>query len=83
MRFCVALYHLLLTVIIGGIIALTLYAGTCYPHTVQLPDERQRIAASSGEETADAPGGTGGTGEIESTQPALSPKTGGSEPWYG
>lgn len=80
MRKDVALYHLLLTVIIGGIIALTLYAGTCYPHTVQLPDERQRIAASSGEETADRPGGTG---EIESTQPALSPKTGGSEPWYG
>ena len=80
MRKAVALYHLLLTVIIGGIIALTLYAGTCYPHTVQLPEERQRIAASSGEETVDAPGGTG---EIESTQPALSPKTGGSEPWYG
>lgn len=80
MRKAVALYHLLLTVIIGGIIALTLYAGTCYPHTVQLPDERQRIAASSGEETANAPGGTG---EIECTQPALSPKTGGSEPWYG
>ena len=76
----VALYHLLLTVIIGGIIALTLYAGTCCPHTVQLPDERQRIAASSGEDTADAPGSAG---EIESTQPALSPKTGGSEPWYG
>lgn len=80
MRFCMALYHLLLTFIIGGIIALTLYAGTCCPHTVQLPDERQRIAANSGEGTADAPGGTG---EIESTQPALSPKTGGSEPWYG
>ena len=80
MRKAVALYHLLLTVIIGGIIALTLYAGTCYPHTVQLPDERQRIAASSGEETASAPGGAG---EIKSTQPALSPKTGGSEPWYG
>lgn len=80
MRKVVALYHLLLTAIIGGIIALTLYAGTCYPHTVQLPDERQRIAASSGENTADAPGGTG---EIKSTQPALSPKTGGSEPWYG
>ena len=80
----VALYHLLLTVIIAGIVTLTLYAGTCcYPHTVQLPDERQRIAASSGEEAANAPGGTGGTGEIESTQPALSPKTGGSEPWYG
>lgn len=76
----VALYHLLLTVIIGGIIALTLYAGTCSPHTGQMPDERQRIAASSGEETADAPGGTG---EKDSTQPALSPKTGGSEPWYG
>lgn len=83
MRKAVALYHLLLTVIIGGIVTLTLYAGTCYPRTVQLPDGRQRIAASSGEETADAPGGTGGTGEIESTQPALSPKTGGSEPWYG
>ena len=80
MRKAVALYHLLLTVIIGGIIALTLYAGTCYPHTVQLPEERERIATSSGEETADEPGGTG---EIESTQPALSPKTGGSEPWYG
>ena len=80
MRKAVVLYHLLLTVIIGGIIALTLYAGTCYTHTVQLPDERQRIAASSGEETVDTPGGTG---EIESTQPALSPKTGGSEPWYG
>lgn len=80
MRKAVALYHLLLTVIIGGIIALTLYAGTCYPHTVQLPDERQMIAASSGEETADEPDGAG---EIESTQPALSPKTGGSEPWYG
>ena len=80
MRFCVALYHLLLTVIIAGIVALTLYAGTCYPHTVQLPDERQRIAASSVEETASAPGGTG---EIESTQPALSPKTGGRAPWYG
>ena len=80
MRKAVALYHLLLTAIIGGIIALTLYAGTCCPHTVQLPEERQRIAASSGEETADEPGGTG---EIESTQPALSPKTGGSEPWYG
>ena len=80
MRKDVVLYHLLLTVIIGGIIALTLYAGTRYPHTVQLPDERQMIAASSGEETADEPGGTG---EIESTQPALSPKTGGSEPWYG
>ena len=80
MRKAVALYHLLLTVIIGCIIALTLYAGTCYPHTVQLPEERQRIAASSGEETADEPGGTG---ETESTQPALSPKTGGSEPWYG
>lgn len=80
MRKAVALYHLLLTVIIGGIIALTLYAGTCYPHTVQLPEERQRVAASNGEETADEPGGTG---EIESTQPALSPKTGGSEPWYG
>ena len=74
------LYHLLLTAIIGGIIALTLYAGTCCPHTVQLPDERQKIASSSGGETVDAPGGTG---EIESTQPALSPKTGGSEPWYG
>ena len=80
MRKAVALYHLLLTAIIGGIIALTLYAGTCCPHTVQLPDERQRIAASSGEGTVDAPGGTG---EIESTLPALSPKTGGSEPWYG
>lgn len=80
MRKAVALYHLLLTAIIGGIIALTLYAGTCYPRTVQLPDERQRIAASSGEETADEPGGTG---ETESTQLALSPKTGGSEPWYG
>lgn len=80
MRKAVALYHLLLTVIIGGIIALTLYAGTCYPHTVQLSDERQKIAASSGEETAYEPGGAG---EIESTQPALSPKTGGSEPWYG
>lgn len=80
MRKAVALYHLLLTVIIGGIIALTLYAGTCYPHTVQLPDERQRIAASSGEATADEPGGTG---ETESTQPVASPKTGGSEPWYG
>lgn len=77
-RKVVALYHLLLTVIIGGIIALTLYAGICCPHTVQLPDGRQRIAASSGEEAADTPGG-----EIESTQPALSPKTGGSEPWYG
>ena len=80
MRKAVALYHLLLTVIIGGIIALTLYAGTCYPHTVQLPEERQRIAASSVEETADEPGGTG---ETESTQPVASPKTGGSEPWYG
>ena len=80
MRKAVALYHLLLTVIIGGIIALTLYAGTCYPHTVQLPEERQRIAASSREDTANAPDGIG---EIESTQPALSPKTGGSEPWYG
>lgn len=80
MRKAVALYYLLLTVIIGGIIALTLYAGTCCPHTVQLPEERQRIAASSGEETADAPGGTG---EKESTQPALSPRTGGPEPWYG
>lgn len=74
------LYHLLLTAIIGGIIALTLYAGTCCPHTVQLPDERQKIASSRGGETVDAPGGTG---ETESTQPALSPKTGGSEPWYG
>ena len=80
MRKAVALYHLLLTVIIGGIIALTLYAGIYYPHTVQLPEERQRIAASSREETADEPGGTG---ETESTQPALSPKTGGNEPWYG
>ena len=80
MRKAVALYHLLLTVIIGGIIALTLYAGTRYPHTVQLPEERQRIAASSGEETADEPGGTG---EIESTLLVSSPKTGGSEPWYG
>lgn len=80
MRKAVALYHLLLTVIIGGIIALTLYAGIYYPHTAQLPDDRQKIAASSGEETVDEPGGTG---EIESTQPALSPKTGGSEPWYG
>ena len=80
MRKAVALYHMLLTAIIGGIIALTLYAGTCYTHTVQLPDGRQRIAASSGEGTVDAPGGTGKT---ESTQPALSPKTGGSEPWYG
>ena len=80
MRKAVALYHLLLTVIIGGIIALTLYAGTCCPHTVQLPDERQKIASSSGGEPVDAPGGTG---ETESTQPALSPKTGGSEPWYG
>lgn len=80
MRKAVALYYLLLTVIIGGIVALTLYAGTCYPHTVQLPDERQRIAASSGEKTADTPGGAG---EIESTQPVASPKTGGSEPWYG
>lgn len=76
----VALYHLLLTVIIGGIIALTLYAGTYYPHTVQLPDERQRIAASSGETATDSPGGTG---ETESAQPTVSPKTGGSEPWYG
>lgn len=80
MRKAVALYYLLLTVIIGGIIALTLYAGIYYPHTVQLPDERQRIAANSGEKTVDTPCGTG---EIESTQPALSPKTGGSEPWYG
>ena len=80
MRKAVALYHLLLTALIAGLAALTLYAGTYFPHTVQLPDERQRIAASSGEATADAPGGTG---ETESTQPALSPKTGGSEPWYG
>ena len=80
MRKAVALYRLLLTALIAGLAALTLYAGTCDPHTVQLPDERQRIAASSGEDTADVPGGTG---EIESTQPALSPKTGGSEPWYG
>ena len=80
MRKAVALYHMLLTALIAGIIALTLYAGTCYPHTVQLPEERQRIAASSGEETADAPGGAG---ETESTQPVASPKTGGSEPWYG
>ncbi len=50
----VALHHLLLTVIIGGIIVLTLYAGTCYPHTVQLQEERQRIAASSGEATGRA-----------------------------
>lgn len=80
MRFAVALYHLLLTVIIAGLAALTLYAGTCNPHTMQMPDGRQRIAASSGETATDSPGGTG---EIESTQPALSPKTGGSEPWYG
>ena len=80
MRKAVALYHLLLTAIIGGIIALTLYAGTCYPHTVQFTEERHRIAASSGEETVDAPGGKG---ETESTQLALSPKTGGSELWYG
>ena len=80
MRKAVALYHMLLTVIIGGIIALTLYAGICYPHTVQLPDERQRIAASNGEGTADEPGVTG---EIESTLPVASPKTGGSEPRYG
>lgn len=80
MRKAVALYHLLLTALIAGIVALTLYAGACCPHTVQLPDERQRIAASSGEGTVDTPGGTG---EIERTQPALSPKTGGSEPWYG
>lgn len=75
----VAAYHLLLCTIIGGIIALTLYAGRRYPHAVQLPEERQRVAASNGE-AASAPGGTG---EIESTLPALSPKTGGSEPWYG
>lgn len=75
----VASYHLLLCAIIGGIIALTLYAGRRHPHAVQLPEERQRVAASNGE-AASAPGGTG---EIESTQPALSPKTGGSEPWYG
>lgn len=75
----VAAYHLLLCTIIGGIIALTLYAGRRYPHAVHLPEERQRVAASNGE-AASAPGGTG---EIESTQPALSPKTGGSEPWYG
>ncbi len=75
----VAAYHLLLCAIIGGIIALTLYAGRRHPHAVQLPEERQRVAASNGE-AASAPGGTG---EIESTQPALSPKTGGSEPWYG
>ena len=80
MRKAVALYHLLLTALIAGLAALTLYAGAYYTHAVQLPDERQRIAASSGEEAADAPGGTG---EIESTQPTLSPKTGGSEPWYG
>lgn len=80
MRKAVALYHLMLTVIIGGIIALTLYAGTCCPHTVQLLDERQRIAANSGEKTVDAPGGTV---ETESTLPVASPKTGGSEPWYG
>ncbi len=79
MRNAVALYHLLLTALIAGLAALTLYAGASCPHTVQLPDERQKIAANSGE-AADAPGGTG---EIESTQPALSPKTGGSEPWYG
>nr|DAL42444.1 MAG TPA_asm: hypothetical protein [Caudoviricetes sp.] len=75
----VAAYHLLLCAIIGGIIALTLYAGRRHPHAVQLPEERQRVAASNGE-AASAPGGTG---EIESSQPALSPKTGGSEPWYG
>ena len=75
----VAAYHLLLCAIIGGIIALTLYAGRRHPHAVQLPEERQRVAASNGE-AASAPGGTR---EIESTQPALSPKTGGSEPWYG
>lgn len=80
MRKAVALYHLLLTVIIGGIIALTLYAGTCYPHTVQLPEERQRIAASSGEKTVEA---LSSAGEIEGGQPTLSPKTGGSEPWHG
>ena len=80
MRKAVALYHLLLTVIIGGIIALTLYAGTCYPHTVQLPEERQRIAASSGEGTVEA---LSSAGEIEGGQPILSPKTGGSEPWHG
>lgn len=76
----VALYHLLLTALIAGLTALTLHAGTYYPHTVQLPDERQRIAASSGEEVADKPGETG---EIESTLPVASPKTGSSEPWYG
>lgn len=80
MRKAVALYHLLLTALIAGLAALTLYAGALCPHTVQLPDERQRIAASSGETATDSPGGTG---EVESTNPALSPKTGGSEPWYG
>lgn len=80
MRKAVALYHLLLTALIAGLAALTLYAGVYCPHTVQLPDERQRIAASSGKTAADIPGGTG---EVESTNPALSPKTGGNEPWYG
>lgn len=75
----VAAYHLLLCAIIGGIIALTLYAGRRYPHAVQLPEERQRVAASDGE-AASAPDGTGGT---ERTLPVASPKTGGSEPWYG
>ncbi len=80
MRNAVALYHLLLTALIAGLAALTLYAGASCPHTVQLPDERQRIASSSGETAADKPGGAG---EAESIQTALSPKTGGSEPWYG
>ena len=75
----VAAYHILLCAIIGGIIALTLYAGRRYPFAVQLPEERQRAAASDGE-AVPALDGTGGT---ERTLQVASPKTGGSEPWYG
>ena len=80
MRKAVALYYLLLTVVIGGIIALTLYAGIYYPHTAELLDERQKISTNSGEKTVEA---LSSAGEIEGSQPTLSPKTGGSEPWYG
>lgn len=71
MRKAVALYHLLLCAIIGGIIALTLYGGHYAPRAVGLG-----VKVPGGEEETPA--------EIRETEELVeSPKMGGPEPWYG
>ena len=75
----VAVYYLLLGTFLAAITALTLYAGLHYPRTLPERDERQKIAAASGEPTEKM----GGTEEAQTAAAVASPKTGGREPWYG